>query len=348
MTLVTCSCGKKLKVKEELRGKRVRCPGCGQAMHLEASPAGSGEREGERPKKRKKRRKSARPHASGRQAIVGACVAGGCILLLIVVFGIWKYRVATSLETRIKQLASNDPKRVETAQKALEKAGKKALPQLIKGIKGTSEPIRTHCLALLNKLGPEAEPALDDFQRGIGDNNSSVRIACITAIGYLGEKGRPAEARLLELLADTDAEVRRAAFETLSAVSKLKAGTPPEDGRWVGTWRRGDDSYTITFTIAKGGTVIKDLRYETNFKTGTGSAGTTLGPAAESPVEKGNFCVKVRASRIVGRFTNSTEASGTAYIRFGLGQIASIGANGPRFKEIHHHSNDQSWMARKE
>src|SRR5690242_17188892 len=29
---ITCSCGKKLQVNDALAGKRVKCPGCGQAI----------------------------------------------------------------------------------------------------------------------------------------------------------------------------------------------------------------------------------------------------------------------------------------------------------------------------
>ena len=35
---VTCKCGKRLKAKDELAGKRVRCPGCGKAIVLSVSP----------------------------------------------------------------------------------------------------------------------------------------------------------------------------------------------------------------------------------------------------------------------------------------------------------------------
>jgi hypothetical protein len=42
--LVTCSCGKTLKVRDELAGKRVKCPGCGQAILVEEEAARPTER----------------------------------------------------------------------------------------------------------------------------------------------------------------------------------------------------------------------------------------------------------------------------------------------------------------
>src|SRR5690349_15534846 len=35
--LVACKCGKKLRVKDELAGKRVKCPGCAQVVTVPAA-----------------------------------------------------------------------------------------------------------------------------------------------------------------------------------------------------------------------------------------------------------------------------------------------------------------------
>ena len=36
---VTCSCGKKLRAKDEAAGKRAKCPACGKIVVVPASPA---------------------------------------------------------------------------------------------------------------------------------------------------------------------------------------------------------------------------------------------------------------------------------------------------------------------
>ena len=187
-----------------------------QSARPQSRPSGTKRR----PKKSKGKKRRRNPaEAQKRKIILGMSIAGGCILLLIIAIGTTSYLIATSISTRMQQLASDDPQDVETALAALEAAGTDALPQLVEGIKGESASVRGHCLTLLKKLGPKADSAINDLESGIDDDNKQVRIACITAIGYLGKSGQPAESRILKLLYDTDGEIRAASFETLAAIS---------------------------------------------------------------------------------------------------------------------------------
>jgi hypothetical protein len=92
---LTCECGKKLAVKDELAGKRVKCPGCGELLTVPSvteeaplkkrAPAAADDeedQEDERPRKKKKKR-----HRAGKSnktlwigAGIGVLVLGFCCL----------------------------------------------------------------------------------------------------------------------------------------------------------------------------------------------------------------------------------------------------------------------------
>jgi hypothetical protein len=92
---LTCECGKKLAVKDELAGKRVKCPGCGDLLTVPSvtdeapikkrAPAVADDEEDqeeERPRKKKKKR-----HRAGKSnktlwigAGIGVLVLGFCCL----------------------------------------------------------------------------------------------------------------------------------------------------------------------------------------------------------------------------------------------------------------------------
>eukprot|EP00913_Durusdinium_trenchii_P028452 g26680.t1 len=156
-----------------------------------------------------------------KRTIVAVSIGSVCGLALLAGILVLSYLSATSFETRLRQLASNDSASVETAKKALQAAGADAVPTLMEGIKGDSPQVRGHCLEVLKSLGEQGEPALNDLQSGIADDRREVRLACIRAIGYLGKNGRAAESTVLKLLQDDDDTIRAAAFESLESV-----GTP--------------------------------------------------------------------------------------------------------------------------
>lgn len=62
---LTCACGKKLKVKNNAVGKKVRCPVCGKSRLIEApqnddEPAGEDEEEEEAPRRKKSKKSSSK------------------------------------------------------------------------------------------------------------------------------------------------------------------------------------------------------------------------------------------------------------------------------------------------
>jgi hypothetical protein len=99
MTLsVHCPCGRKLKLKDELAGKRVRCPSCKQILavpeleSLEDVPFATAEvldddnDNDDRPVPKKKRRKVKLKRKSNRLLIVGLSAAG--VFMACCTFGI--------------------------------------------------------------------------------------------------------------------------------------------------------------------------------------------------------------------------------------------------------------------
>ena len=152
--------------------------------------------------------------------VIGAVAGGVLVLVCILLLIVWAVRKANSLESRLGQLSSASPEKVERAREALEKAGAKAAPLLVTGLRGDSDQSRKHCLELLKKLGAEAKSELDHLRQGLADEREAVQIACATAIGYLGDQGRDAEADLLKLLSAKSRDVRSAAFQAVSVVGR--------------------------------------------------------------------------------------------------------------------------------
>jgi hypothetical protein len=101
---VTCDCGKQLQVKDELEGKRVRCPACGQPVLVTAASAGKGkpapskagkgqrpddddadEAEEDRPRSTARKGKKGRPARDTSNTALWFVIGGGVAVLVLVV-----------------------------------------------------------------------------------------------------------------------------------------------------------------------------------------------------------------------------------------------------------------------
>lgn len=99
---VVCTCGKKLRAKDELAGRQVRCPSCGKALlvghvnpYQQASPlapTSAPYRKGSKPKKKTKR-KSAQQDELEFHHKLWAYPLGGILGILLVIGGIYLKRM---------------------------------------------------------------------------------------------------------------------------------------------------------------------------------------------------------------------------------------------------------------
>lgn len=93
MMRVTCACGKSLQAREELAGKRVRCPGCGEALTVPAAssaavrpskPRPPADDEPARPRRPTKQKAGMSPALLWSLVGGGAALAVGAVVLVIV------------------------------------------------------------------------------------------------------------------------------------------------------------------------------------------------------------------------------------------------------------------------
>ena len=143
---LTCECGKKLAVKEELAGKRVKCPSCESLITVPsladeppprkrpAAAVDDDEDQGDeeaRPRKKKKKKRAKSNKMLWIGASVGVLVLGFCCLGLAG-GGIWYFVINKSPEKTIigkwhvdvAQMKANPPKNRQITKKEEDEMGK--------------------------------------------------------------------------------------------------------------------------------------------------------------------------------------------------------------------------------
>ena len=87
---VTCSCGKRFRVRDELAGKKVKCPECGESISVPRGADDEEELAGLLPPSRKSPRKS-KPSKKPSSAMKAILIGFGVIVLMLVAYesGVW-------------------------------------------------------------------------------------------------------------------------------------------------------------------------------------------------------------------------------------------------------------------
>jgi hypothetical protein len=110
---LTCpSCDHEFKVKDELAGKRIKCPKCKEAMKVQSAEDEREPEEEERPKKKKKKKGK-----KDNRVLIGSVIGGGVIIVVaILVFVLTRGSNADQNQNKIVQKKGGKPAPVPVAK----------------------------------------------------------------------------------------------------------------------------------------------------------------------------------------------------------------------------------------
>jgi HEAT repeat protein len=110
---------------------------------------------------------------------------------------------------------------VQTASLLLSRIGRSAVPELARALtEGTSDIHRVFVARTLERIGPEAAPAVPALAQALTSEFAHVRESAADALSAIGEASEPAVPALVLLLADWHAGVRRASCKALARVGR--------------------------------------------------------------------------------------------------------------------------------